>query len=201
LQSVEKWASRSDAWTPEDDQRLASLVLYHIQSGSTQLSAFDEAANELGRTSAACGYRWNGVVRKYYREEIEQAKQKRKLGKKSAVNEPAPNATGNETASHAEATAVNLMSIQDVISFLHSYDEEFHRLQNKTQHLEEDNQALTERIHLLEERISARHFPESSTGVEVNPQQLEEDSKTLFAIMERARKLLGEQTSKQSREA
>jgi len=78
MELMERWASRSDAWTPEDDVTLAELVLKHIREGSTQLIAFDEAASLLGRTSAACGYRWNGVVRRHYDEAIRDAKQVRR---------------------------------------------------------------------------------------------------------------------------
>ena len=78
MELLERWASRSDAWTPEDDVTLAELVLRHIREGSTQLVAFDEAAALLGRTSAACGYRWNGVVRRHYDDAIREAKQVRR---------------------------------------------------------------------------------------------------------------------------
>lgn len=70
---------RKDSWMPEDDFILAECVLKHITNGSTQLKAFEEAADVLGRrTSSACGFRWNSVVRKNYEKQIEEAKQIRK---------------------------------------------------------------------------------------------------------------------------
>lgn len=69
---------RQDAWTDREDRRLAEIVLEHIRSGSTQLKAFDEVGDELDRTSAACGFRWNALIRQKYEEEIKEAKRERK---------------------------------------------------------------------------------------------------------------------------
>lgn len=69
---------RKDSWRQEDDSVLAEIILRHIREGSTQLSAFDEAAERLGRTSGACGFRWNSEVRKHHEIEIRQAKAVRK---------------------------------------------------------------------------------------------------------------------------
>jgi prespore-specific regulator len=185
LQTVEKWATRSDAWTPDDDTRLASIVLEHIQTGSTQLRAFEQAANELGRTAAACGYRWNGVVRRHYRGEIEQAKLERKRGQKAGG---ATRETSEPTVVQAE-TATSSESMKDVIQFLQTYDAQYQKLLRYVQQLEQEKQSLEQRLIELE--------PANSTTVEaldepLTPEQLEEDSRTLFAIMERARKLLGD---------
>ncbi len=54
---------RMDEWTGKDDEILVEIVLKHIREGSTQLKAFDEAADVLERTASACGFRWNGTVR------------------------------------------------------------------------------------------------------------------------------------------
>lgn len=73
---------RQDAWTKEEDELLANVVLQYIREGGTQLEAFAEVGRRLSRTAAACGFRWNSYVRKQYKEEIEQAKQERKTRKK-----------------------------------------------------------------------------------------------------------------------
>lgn len=57
-------AIRQDAWSDEDDLILAEVTLRHIREGSTQLSAFEEVGERIGRTAAACGFRWNSFVRK-----------------------------------------------------------------------------------------------------------------------------------------
>ncbi|WDM02794.1 RsfA family transcriptional regulator [Alicyclobacillus cycloheptanicus] len=76
---------RQDAWTTEDDAVLAEVVLNHIRDGSTQLAGFNEASRRLGRTAAACGFRWNACVRKQHRAEIEIAKEERKERKSAKV--------------------------------------------------------------------------------------------------------------------
>lgn len=69
---------RQDAWMEENDILLAETVLRHVREGSTQLSAFEEVGDQLNRTAAACGFRWNAVVRQNYEQELEEAKKERK---------------------------------------------------------------------------------------------------------------------------
>jgi prespore-specific regulator len=70
--------SRQDAWSDEDDLILAETVLRHVREGSTQLNAFEEVGDKLNRTSAACGFRWNAVVRHNYEQALQLAKKQRK---------------------------------------------------------------------------------------------------------------------------
>lgn len=81
---------RQDAWSEEDDLLLAETVLRHIREGSTQLRAFDEVGDTLNRTSAACGFRWNAVVRDKYDDAI-------KLAKKTQKRQEAPDGSGSKT--------------------------------------------------------------------------------------------------------
>jgi len=69
---------RQDAWTDENDLLLAETVLRHVREGSTQLNAFEEVGDKLNRTSAACGFRWNAVVRHNYEKALSLAKKQRK---------------------------------------------------------------------------------------------------------------------------
>src|SRR4051794_37474222 len=69
---------RQDAWVKENDDLLAEAVLRHVKEGSTQLNAFEEAGDALNRTAAACGFRWNAVVRREYEKELAEAKKERK---------------------------------------------------------------------------------------------------------------------------
>lgn len=69
---------RQDAWSEEDDLLLAETVLRHVREGSTQLNAFEEVGDKLNRTSAACGFRWNAVVRHNYEQALQLAKKQRK---------------------------------------------------------------------------------------------------------------------------
>lgn len=69
---------RKDTWSKSDDTILAETVLKHIREGSTQLKAFEEVSNILGRTPAACGFRWNSEVRKHFKKEIAEVKKIKK---------------------------------------------------------------------------------------------------------------------------
>jgi prespore-specific regulator len=188
VQTVEKWVTRSDAWTPDDDERLASIVLHHIRTGSTQLRAFEDAATELGRTAAACGYRWNGVLRKDKKSDIESAKVQRKSAQKSS-----PTAQPLANGDSAPTPMTSSDSMKEVIHFLQTYDEQYQRIRKQVETLEQERKLLMHKIRELE--THPVRVPEVEKGP-VTPQQLAEDSKTLFAIMERARKLLETDTSK-----
>ncbi|MGH1285721.1 RsfA family transcriptional regulator [Bacillus toyonensis] len=80
---------RQDAWTDEDDLLLAETVLRHVREGSTQLNAFEEVGDQLNRTSAACGFRWNAVVRYSYEQALQLAKKHRKDKMRAASGEQA----------------------------------------------------------------------------------------------------------------
>jgi prespore-specific regulator len=75
---LKKLKVRQDAWTDENDLLLAETVLRHVREGSTQLNAFEEVGDKLNRTSAACGFRWNAVVRHNYEKALQLAKKQRK---------------------------------------------------------------------------------------------------------------------------
>lgn len=100
---------RQDAWSEENDLLLAETVLRHVREGSTQLNAFEEVGDKLNRTSAACGFRWNAVVRHQYEKALQLAKKQRKqrqrmLGKeqggkkKLLYSPPVPTLDDVETA-------------------------------------------------------------------------------------------------------
>ncbi|WP_156816867.1 hypothetical protein [Salsuginibacillus kocurii] len=66
---------RQDAWSKKEDQILAKIVTTYIDQGKTQLDAFKQAGLELERTAAACGYRWNAVVRKQLQSTVENVEE------------------------------------------------------------------------------------------------------------------------------
>lgn len=69
---------RKDQWTPMDDEKLAEIVIYYVQNGKTQLEAFSKAAEELGRTKQACGFRWNKTLRLQYGHVLENVRKRPK---------------------------------------------------------------------------------------------------------------------------
>ncbi|PRT27707.1 RsfA family transcriptional regulator [Bacillus wiedmannii] len=152
--------SRQDSWTNDNDLLLASTVLQNIRNGGTQLAAFKEVAKLLNRTPAACGFRWNSYVRKQYQEEIQQAKQNRKVG-----NNISPSQQKKETNSLS-------MTLDDIILFLQNYKKtnEFTNLQSQIKNLETENQSLLQRVTMYEEeyRMLLNHIDRSRSLVVID---------------------------------
>ncbi|KXH80182.1 MULTISPECIES: RsfA family transcriptional regulator [Bacillus] len=153
-------SSRQDSWTNDNDLLLASTVLQNIRNGGTQLAAFKEVAKLLNRTPAACGFRWNSYVRKQYQEEIQQAKQNRKVGNNISLSEQK-----KETNSLS-------MTLDDIILFLQIYKKtnEFTKLQNQIENLEAENQSILQRVTMYEEeyRMLLNHIDRSRSLVVID---------------------------------
>nr|NNM90894.1 RsfA family transcriptional regulator [Bacilli bacterium] len=165
MEVLERLASRSDAWTPEDDVKLAELVLRHIREGSTQLIAFEEAASLLGRTAAACGYRWNGVVRRHYDHAVKEAKQIRR--------------TALEDRRHRRPQRTAITLVDNQVFTLDYCIRGLRDFEQRLQELEQENAQLIEEKRELEALIERNP-----------PQPVFDDSQTLLAIMEKARRLI-----------
>ncbi|MEN1938062.1 RsfA family transcriptional regulator [Paenibacillus sp. 102] len=192
---------RQDAWTDEDDLLLAETVLRHVREGSTQLNAFEEVGDQLNRTSAACGFRWNAVVRYSYEQALQLAKRHRKDKMRAANGEQAkkrllytPPASAVITADeepvvnttvHRSEPVVSSTSItmQDVIYFLQTVGSS----SVKVTALENENTRLKQEI-----KAQILHNEELEKKLEKLEQQsntVQEDYETLMNIMNRARKL------------
>ncbi|WP_235848319.1 RsfA family transcriptional regulator [Litchfieldia alkalitelluris] len=202
---------RQDAWTEENDLLLAETVLRHVREGSTQLNAFDEVGDELNRTSAACGFRWNAVVRHNYEKALQLAKKQRKqrqraLGqhqpvkKKLLYTPPVPSLDSfeehievtdyekpvineNPTAFSASITKAQL-TIDQVISFLSTMQNRtsgVSALQKENERLKRENKEIAEANKALEQKVEQ---------LEKKSLNIQEDYETLMKIMNRARKLV-----------
>jgi prespore-specific regulator len=192
---------RQDAWSDEDDLLLAEIILRHIREGSTQLLAFEEAGERLGRTAAACGYRWNACVRKQYAAAIDIAKAQRKE-QKSLLNQASQPSRGRlaarnsyelynvemdlEQDSDGEYTTTDI-TWHDVIRFLKQNKNEHQTLLSRIRELERDME------HYEMEATTVRHQYEQLSNeyqkLQDEHQSVTEDYKTLVRIMERARKM------------
>jgi prespore-specific regulator len=180
METVERWTTRSDAWTADDDRKLAEIVLRHIRDGSTQLNAFVESANLLGRTPAACGYRWNGVVRKHYEDSIKEAKTAKK--ERLSIRQQAKQR-------RVYGPDLEDPSIDGIIRALKNHERDYYNMQEKSRLLEMRVAELEAQLHeLIDENTQLRQ--ESSFAQKPAPDVLNEDSKTLLEIMDRARKIL-----------
>ncbi|MBA2872820.1 prespore-specific regulator [Anoxybacillus calidus] len=190
---------RQDAWSEEDDLLLAETVLRHVREGSTQLNAFEEVGDKLNRTSAACGFRWNAVVRQRYEQALQLAKKQRKqrqraLGKNQPVRKkllytpPVPSLEDLEATSILQTSTnnveVNGMSIDHVISFLQTLkamNTNHEALQKENERLKKENAEMIAKNEELEKKIAK---------LEENSSTIQEDYETLMKIMNRARKMV-----------
>ncbi|TKI48878.1 RsfA family transcriptional regulator [Lysinibacillus tabacifolii] len=157
---------RQDAWLEENDELLAEAVIRHVTEGSTQLNAFEEAGDALNRTAAACGFRWNAVVRKAYEEQLAEAKKERKE-RMRVLGAPARRRstnmfTINNSDTDSKSIPLSALSLDIVIAYLlrlqhsgeignesskwrqlvHVTSEENKKLEKTIAQLEEENRAI-----------------------------------------------------------
>ncbi|MGA8941402.1 MAG: RsfA family transcriptional regulator [Thermoactinomyces sp.] len=170
---------RQDAWTPEDDMILAEVTLRHIREGGTQLSAFEEVAEKLGRTPAACGFRWNSTVRKKYEPAIQIAKQQRQ----KHLQERGKMKARRESFSSDDM----VHSIENIIRFLRQYKNEINDLRRQQRELEKELQEREREMKKLEREN--QEMKEQLSHVKSDYRLVNDDYRTLVQIMERARKL------------
>lgn len=173
---------RQDAWTEEDDRVLAEIILRHISEGSTQLIAFEECAEKLGRTEAACGYRWNACVRKKYKAGIDIAKAQRKeiKGKqKRGIRDSVYSFTKEDPRAD--------FAWNEVLRFLKEQKQEHSLLVTRLRQFEKELEQKEKELQDMKskkERFEADH-----RRLHTAYESVKEDYKTLVSIMERARKL------------
>ncbi|MXQ55370.1 RsfA family transcriptional regulator [Shimazuella alba] len=180
---------RQDAWSSEDDMILAEVTLRHIRDGGTQLSAFEEVAEKLGRTPAACGFRWNSSVRKNYEAAIQVAKTERQRRSQDRSRYTTP-----LTLSSVRVDSVPVLenqedeySLDHVIRFLRQHKNEVGELKKQQKQLEQELFEREDELRRLEKEN--RTMKEQLTTVESDYQLVNDDYRTLVQIMERARRL------------
>ncbi len=158
---------RQDAWSKDEDVLLAEVVLRHIRESSTQLAAFEEVGKTLSRTPAACGFRWNSLIRKQYEAAITLAKKQRKEQKK--------NQSQSKRESVEEDRSIDL--IDEAISLL---------ITSKT-HLAESNQHEASLQEAMAENLQLKQHLHQ---LEKEYMSVQEDYQSLLEIMEKARKMV-----------
>ncbi|MFD0715123.1 RsfA family transcriptional regulator [Paenibacillus sp. GCM10027626] len=189
-------AVRQDAWSPDDDLILAEITLRHIREGSTQLAAFEEVGERIGRTSAACGFRWNSCVRKRYEDAIQIAKQqrqKRNYMKKQAysavphVSSVATIESEERTVFKSEPITEEAISVDSVIRFLRQWKATYQDLSRQIKALERDLRDREEELFMLREQNEK--LSQEISSAQTDYRAVNDDYKTLIQIMDRARRL------------
>ncbi|SDC73491.1 prespore-specific regulator [Paenibacillus sp. UNCCL117] len=185
-------AIRQDAWSDEDDLILAEVTLRHIREGSTQLSAFEEVGEKIGRTAAACGFRWNSFVRKKYEAAIQIAKaqrQKRSQQRKHAGSFVSVSGTVEvaEAPGFRADGVLEELSIDAVIRFLRQWKGSY---QEMVRHLRQLEKELNDKQDELEKLRSENEvLSKQVNAVSTDYRVVNDDYKALIQIMDRARKL------------
>ena len=175
---------RQDAWLDENDELLAEAVIRHVKEGSTQLNAFEEASDLLNRTAAACGFRWNAVVRKKYEKELNEAKQERKekfrlmqATKKRTPSFYYSSATEQTTAS--QPVSLSNLSLDIVIAYLYKLQFNLNEQNDMKWRLIANN--ANDKIKQLEKQIEQ---------LEKENKSIKQDYEQFVQIMNRARKMV-----------
>ncbi|WP_046176240.1 RsfA family transcriptional regulator [Domibacillus indicus] len=174
---------RQDAWSEENDLLLAETVLRHVREGSTQLKAFEEVGDSLDRTSAACGFRWNAVIRKQYEQALRLARKHRKQSFRLLQNKEKPKELhillkSNELSKNTnEDTGKENLTMSSIIAFLenlHTSSQDVESLQKELEAVKHAKTDLEVKYEELEKRTLT----------------IEQDYKALVKIMDRARKMV-----------
>jgi prespore-specific regulator len=186
-------AVRQDAWSPDDDLILAEVTLRHIRDGSTQLAAFEEVGQRIGRTSAACGFRWNSCVRKRYDEAIGMAKQqrqKRNYLKKQGIS--AISGADRLISEEGETGKTDLLSaeslsLEAIIRYLRQWKGTVQDMSRQIRQLEKEVKEKDEQLREYKEQNE--RLSKEVDVVQTDYQVVNDDYKALIRIMDRARRL------------
>ncbi|MUT66208.1 RsfA family transcriptional regulator [Paenibacillus sp. NEAU-GSW1] len=185
-------AVRQDAWSPDDDLILAEVTLRHIREGSTQLAAFEEVGERIGRTSAACGFRWNSCVRKRYEEAIQIAKQQRQkrnyLKKQAIVAAPHVSSIAVFESDRADSLASEEgLSVDSVIRFLRQFKSTYQDVNRQIKAFEKELKEKDDELYRLREENAK--LSREVNSAQTDYRTVNDDYKTLIQIMDRARRL------------
>ncbi|MCM3791305.1 RsfA family transcriptional regulator [Domibacillus indicus] len=173
---------RQDAWSEENDLLLAETVLRHVREGSTQLKAFEELGDTLNRTAAACGFRWNAVIRQQYEKALGLARKQRKqhfrnLEKKEKssglhiVSENNP--SGENTVGIPDSPALTMREIIAFLQNINMSEADYEILQRELETIKREKAAIETKYEELEKRAIT----------------MQQDYEDLVRIMDRARKM------------
>ncbi|MGP4080347.1 RsfA family transcriptional regulator [Pseudalkalibacillus sp. R45] len=185
-------STRQDAWSHDEDLLLAEVVLRQIREGGTQLAAFEEVGKKLSRTSAACGFRWNSLIRKKYDAAIAIAKKQRKqmMKEKSSKTHSSNPVPQQATTQQEEIRVMNRtpevnsdLCMADIIDYLRNIQNseqdvftlqaEKDRLKENLLKIEKENEVLNHKLQKLQNDYD----------------HVYEDYKIMLNFMERARKM------------
>lgn len=177
---------RQDAWLKENDELLAEAVLRHVKEGSTQLNAFEEAGDKLNRTAAACGFRWNAVVRRYYEKELAEAKKERKERMRMLGANSRRRAQGiyllSQSENHTQGQPISLSSLNlDIVIAYLMHIQSKGIIDHEATKWRQMANSASEKVKELEQQLEQ---------LKKENKQIREDYEQFVQIINRARRLV-----------
>ncbi|MCL6446495.1 MAG: hypothetical protein K6T83_24115 [Alicyclobacillus sp.] len=148
-----------------------STVMEHLRAGDTQLHAFRQAGLKLNRTESACGFRWNGVLRKQHRDEITKAKAESKRSKASTIR-------SNFTFLSTKVAAAPSQAMHEVIWYLRELNGQYEALRMQYAQLLDTCERLRVSVKNLEADLEKRRTAPVNTQ-----EQVEHDVKKLLDML------------------
>ncbi|MDU9693246.1 hypothetical protein O0Q50_18890 [Priestia aryabhattai] len=157
-----KAEQKNKSWSEAEDILLKDCVLENVRNGKTQLIAFEEVAEQTGRSAGSVGFRWNSTLRQQYSDDLKKAKEEAKnKNSKTKKVKTTPSSIQGSTKKNKSAIAPtpSLTTIddpfkedggityEDVISFLRNKkkaDDEYSQLKDEHTALQEEYNSLKE---------------------------------------------------------
>lgn len=165
---------RKRSWSEKEDQLLLDKVMQYTRKGKAQWEAFKAVAEEIHRTPAACGYRWNAKLRSSFQEDLKQARQYKDS-----------NASINQKENIDKDSTKTENPMQLALQYLKCLDD-YHidSLEGirKLSKLRQENAQLKKQLAYFEQAYSCIPFSQRSlkNGIEPSSIYLMDDLTTLF---------------------
>lgn len=128
----------------DEDKLLTDLVLTCMKNGGTQTSAFQVAAVKLGRTIAACSFRWNSTLKRKYALEKNYENSRLKYNPKKI-----PQGKENSTLIINEPISKEIPSnnlIKEISDYINELEEKIEHQQKEIEKLREQTKINRDRL-------------------------------------------------------
>jgi len=119
---------KNKSWSNAEDTLLKDCILENVRNGKTQLIAFEEVAEQTGRSAGSVGFRWNSTLRQRYSEELKKANKNSKTKKVKTTPSSIQGSTKKNKSAIAPTPSLTTIddpfkedggiTYEDVISFL-----------------------------------------------------------------------------------
>ncbi|MFP3725862.1 hypothetical protein U8V72_11730 [Priestia filamentosa] len=187
---------RKDLWKPEEDKVLGDKVIEVVSNGGTQLKAFQQVADIVGRTASAVGFRWNAEVRKQYMKELSEAKRSGRKSKPKTHIEEIAKLSIKRDENRVIIVNEEKSEFPEEKEPVQQKQETDHELENfisKYKLTIEERNKLHYKVLKLEKQINQLEIPILKLKKELGLRD-EEDLETLIGVIKHLRSIFVQQT-------